>query len=114
MNVQPFRMPKIDTKGCEMTTPIVRNRIHFEPITEVLVTIERFEPRPIPEPSKAELDGCPATFRCFCCLERKGKKCHFGGLILKMRICRECYPYLDEATVGGLIKFDMRHGFKVD
>ena len=110
----PFVCPKTDTRGCEMATPIVTNRVHFEPITEVLVTIEWYEPRPIPNPSKAELDSCPTTFRCFCCYERKGKKRHFGGLILDMRICRECYPYLDEATVSGIIRFDMRRGVKVD
>ncbi len=93
--------------------PIIVTGLHFSRVTELTITIERYTPR-VPNPTKLEMDSCPASFRCYSCLERKGKKRHFGGLILEKRICRECYPYVDEADVGAMIRFDMWHGFSVD
>ena len=97
-----------------MLIPVITTSIHFARVAELTITIDWIKPPRIPNPTEYEWNTCPATFRCYSCLERKGKKHHFGGLILDKRICQECYPYLDEATVGGIIRFDMKHGFRVD
>jgi len=68
----------------------------------------------IPHPTEQEIAECPASFRCYSCLDRKGRKRHFGGTILGKRICRTCFPYVDEWAVGAMIRFDIRHGFPVD
>ena len=97
-----------------MLIPIITNELHFSDITETTVILEWYrEPRE-PNPSKEELALCPERFRCYSCLRLRGKKHHFGGLVLDRRICRECYPYLDEADVGAMIAFDLYHGFNVD
>ena len=97
-----------------MLIPVITTSIHFARVAELTITIEWWKPPRVPNPTEYEWNTCPATFRCYSCLDRKGRSRHFGGLVLDKRICRECYPYLDEAAVGGLIKFDMKHGFKVD
>lgn len=94
-----------------MLIPKIVLSFHQLDLEEPLVEIGWNEPPRVPNPSKAEMDRCPDTFRCFTCLERKGKKKHFGGEVCEMRICRNCYPYCDEATVRGLIWFEKRHGF---
>ena len=97
-----------------MLIPTISWGYHSLPVTEVLVEIGWDIPERIPNPTEFEMDRCPATFRCFACLEKKGKVRHFGGEVLEKRICRTCYPYCDEAVVGGMVRFDERHGFPID
>ena len=97
---------------CEMLIPNIVVGLHFSRVPELTITIERYIPR-VPNPTTKELGMCPASFRCYACLERKGRK-RFGGAVLAKRICRECYPFVDEAVVGSLIRFDEKHGFNVE
>lgn len=94
--------------------PIVEVGLDFSRVTEITVSVEWYHPPRVPNPTEDEKRECPASFRCYACLERKGKKRHFGGLVLDKRICRGCYPFVDEWDVGMMIKFDERHGFPVD
>ena len=96
-----------------MLVPIIVVGLHFSRVPELTISIERYIPR-VPNPTTEELGRCPASFRCYSCLRHRGKKRHFGGAVLDKRICRECYPQVDEADVGAMIRFDQRHGFNVD
>jgi len=96
-----------------MTIPIIETGIHFARVPRMTITIERWTPPRVPNPTERELGMCPASFRCYSCLQRKGKK-HFGGLVLDKRICRTCYPFVEEGDVAAMIRFDRKHGFKVD
>ena len=60
--------------------------------------------------TERELALVPETFRCFVCCEVKAKK-RFGGYLISQRVCSTCYPWVDEQTVGGLVRWDERHKF---
>lgn len=62
-------------------------------------------------PSEEEIASIPYQFRCFVCLQRVKARPDYGGSLIQKRICKSCYPYVDEWTIGGLIAFDRRHGF---
>jgi hypothetical protein len=87
-----------------MEEPTIRWEWHFSAISEPEVRREShwFEPR-MPSPTKEELARCPDRFRCFVCLQVKGKKKHFGGEVLGQRVCKECFPYIDEWDIGGIL-----------
>ena len=98
-----------------MIVPIIRVEVHFNRlIKDIRIMVEDYTPPRMPNPTEQELGKCPASFRCFACLRRKGKKRHFGGYILGQRVCQECYPYVDEGEVGAMIRFDQWHGFRVE
>ena len=97
-----------------MVVPTIRIEYVYGRNPEFKIEILPDVPPRFPNPTEAEMENCPASFRCFACLERKGKKKHFAGEVLEKRICRTCYPYADEAEVGRMIRFDMKHGFHVD
>ena len=67
-------------------------------------------PKPLPVLSAEELALIPDQFRCYICYEHYLKK-DFGGCLLNQRICRHCYPWVDEWDVGIMIRFDLRRGF---
>lgn len=91
--------------------PTIEIWFHTRPLEEVLVEIGWNVPERKPNPTKAEVDRCPPTFRCYCCMRRLGRRKYFGGEVIEMRICRGCYPYCDEAQVAAYIRFDRWHGF---
>jgi hypothetical protein len=61
-------------------------------------------------PTRRELASVPERFRCFTCGVVKGRA-HFGGYLLRQRICQACYPWVDEPLVGALIRWDELHHF---
>ena len=69
--------------------------------------------RPLQRLTERELGEIPAVFRCFACQGRY-KKRDIGGVELHQRICRWCYPWAGEISVGRLIAFDLRHRQPVD
>ena len=83
--------------------PVKKIRIAVVPVRER----PRFQE---PNPSEAERHRCPEVFRCYCCLRRFSRS-YFGGTIRGQRLCRACFPYLDEWLVGTMVKFDNRHRF---
>ena len=93
--------------------PTIRIDLHFSRVPELTIQIEWNHPPRIPNPSPYEMDRCPPSFRCYACLQTKGKKRHFGGEVLEKRICRECYPFVDESDVAAWMRFDKWHGFSV-
>lgn len=80
-------------------------------VTEITIVSEEswWEPR-IPPRKPSEIRTLPERFRCYACGIVKGKR-HFGGLILKQRLCCVCYPWLDESWVGAFIRWDEIHHF---
>jgi hypothetical protein len=80
-------------------------------VTEITIEIltHWWEPR-IPHPTPKELATVPEQFRCYACGQAKSRK-HFGGYILRQRVCLACYPWVDEADIGALIRWDERHGY---
>jgi len=97
-----------------MRKTIIRCELHFARVDYITIRVERYtEPR-VPHPTVSDLASCPERFRCYACLVVKGKNRHFAELMLNKRICRKCYPYLDEQDVQAIIAFDRRHGFSVD
>lgn len=86
--------------------------LHHSPITKPTVTIRRMIELEIPNPTEDEINRCPDRFRCFSCLEGRGKK-EFAGEVRQQRICRNCRPFVDGRTVRGLITHDLRGGHPV-
>lgn len=95
-----------------MLIPEIRNDLLISRITEIEITVETWEEERIANPTEEELAKCPLSFRCFVCLETKGKK-KFACEIRFQRICRSCFPNADDRTIRGLISFDLRRGFPV-
>lgn len=67
------------------------------------------KPRPLQEFTEKELNLVPQQFRCFACL-RLRKRGDIGGIVREQRLCKGCYPWLDEWAVGSLIWWDTKHG----
>jgi len=78
------------------------------------LTVERqtywYKPRPLPELTEEEQTHIPLTFRCYVCGEKQKKK-DFGGWVVKQSVCRRCYPWVDDPTVGHKIRWDENHGY---
>ena len=68
--------------------------------------------RPLQVMTETQMNTVPDEFRCFACLEIV-KKEEIGGIELGQRLCKECWPYLDEWWVGTMIKFDINRKFHV-
>jgi len=97
-----------------MQVPDMEWSYHFSDVPEFTMDWGWADEEPrVPHPTKAEFNACPDRFTCFVCLQQKGKKKHFGGLVEEQKVCRECYPFVDEQDVGCLVKFDERHGFAI-
>ena len=96
-----------------MSIPIVETSIYRSGITEITITIEGWSPPRIPNLTQEDFDGCPDRFCCFVCLRTKGKNKHLTEIIRFQRICRVCFPHIDDRTIRGLISFDLRGGFQV-
>ena len=80
-------------------------------VTEMTILIQtNWWTRREHRPSKRELASIPERFRCFVCGVVKGRK-HFGGSVLRQRLCKVCYPWLDEPYIGALIRWDEQHHF---
>lgn len=92
--------------------PTIQITFHTLRLDRPLVEIGWNKPERVPNPTDAEMDTCPLIFRCFCCLEKKGRKQHFGGEVMEVPICRDCYPYCDDKTVGAMKNFDRWHGYE--
>lgn len=60
--------------------------------------------------TEAEIEACPDSFRCICCLRSRTKK-HFAGLIIDQRVCDFCEPYVDRWDIQAIVRFDKWHGF---
>ena len=67
-------------------------------------------PSSLPVLSDNELATVPDIFRCFVDGENHPKS-KFGGHLLRQRICRTCYPWVDEQAVGVMMRHDLRYGF---
>ena len=79
---------------------------HFNSaITEVIITIG--QALLVPNPSPELLEACPEQFTCFVCLE-KHPNFELGGQLSGEWVCRLCFPYMDDWSVGCLRKFDDR------
>ena len=90
---------------------IIRSH-HDTSFDEVQVIIRNIAERPLQELTEAQLNVIPDRFRCFTC-QREVKKRDIGGIELGQRLCKWCYPILDEWWVGVYIKFDLYHHFTV-
>jgi hypothetical protein len=78
--------------------------------TLVIETLIYSYPRELPTLSDNELALVPDIFRCFVDGENHPKS-EFGGEVLRQRICRRCYPWVDEQAVGAMMRHDLRYGF---
>ena len=75
---------------------------------QVIVTNEvTVEPR-IPNPSQADVDDCPDSFRCAVCLKMRPKRLYAEGSA-EARVCLLCFPYVEPKEVGWLVRFDEIH-----
>lgn len=75
----------------------------------VIREVNPWRERKLPKLTEKELASVPDNFHCYVCAEPRRKK-DFGGFILQQRVCRTCYPWVDEQSIGGLIWWDERHG----
>jgi hypothetical protein len=83
--------------------------------TEPYVVVEPIpeQPRPLQKLTEMEFGALPDQFRCYSCLQVY-KKIDIGGIELGQRLCKHCYPWLDERVTGKIIRFDLRHGKPVE
>lgn len=82
----------------------VRVELAFPAVFVLTIVNEAYtEPR-IPHPSQAEWDACPAQFRCIVCLKMRSRKKWFAGILADKRVCRGCFPYVDEREVAWLAR----------
>ena len=80
-------------------------------VTEIKIEIlSNWWERRVPHPTARERASVPERFRCFACGVVKGRP-HLGGHVLRQRVCRACYPWVDEPLIGALIRWDERHGY---
>lgn len=93
--------------------PFVIVRKHFKMLDEPEMEIRPITERPLQKLSQKQIDALPEQFRCYSC-QQKFKKRDIGGIELGQRLCKLCYPWLDEWLVGSLIKFDLKHHFPVE
>ena len=91
----------------------VRMRRHGLAIWEPECLIRPITERPLQVMTEAQMNAIPDQFRCYACLEMT-KKEDIGGIELGQKLCKECYPYLDEWWVGTIIKFDLKRKFHVE
>lgn len=89
---------------------IISYELVFLDITEPVVTIESywFTPR---EPTYVGLHCCPERFRCFICQRMRSKKRWFAGEVQGQRLCKACFPYVDEMAVAAFIHLEERKKF---
>jgi len=95
--------------------PIITYETHLSGVSRTIVAVYHhyseyvlFGERPQPNPTDMELNSIPAVFRCYVCLRQRGKR-KLGGIIREKRVCRCCFPYVDNRTIRGLIACDRRH-----
>jgi len=85
----------------------------FSGVREVKYTRKTYwwKPRQLPSLTDEELDSVPESFRCYVCGDTH-KKAEFGGHLVFQRICKICYPWVDDSKTGFLIRWDERRGFR--
>jgi len=83
---------------------IIRWEWHSSGVTELTIEIQSrwLVPR-VPNPTQGEINRCPGRFRCFICQQLYGKK-WFGGEIAGERVCRFCFPFVDESDIKPIRK----------
>jgi hypothetical protein len=69
--------------------------------------------RPLQVLTETQLNALPDQFRCYSCQDMFPKE-DIGGIELDQRLCKYCYPYLDDWWVGTIIKFDTQRRFPVE
>ena len=81
-------------------------------VDKITITRESYwwKPRELPVLTEKELATVPDRWRCYVCGELHRKK-DFGGYLIKQRICRDCYPWVDDRGIGYLIVWDERRGY---
>ena len=94
-----------------MYVAVVQVLPHFSDIRKVTVILEWYRPPIIREPTPLERANCPEQFTCFVCGEKKRKN-DFAGEECEQRLCRICSPWVGRRDVAGLIRFDIRYGFR--
>ena len=77
---------------------IVTNELHFSKLDKPIVRVEAYTPLRVPCPTEEELARVPARFKCFVCLRYRGRK-KFGGFVANEKVCRLCYPFVDERDI---------------
>jgi hypothetical protein len=85
----------------------IRNHVD-DSFTEPYVEVTLITAHGLQKFSEAQTDALPDEFRCYSCLQVH-KKRDIGGILREQRICKFCYPWLDEWSVGMVIKFDLAH-----
>jgi hypothetical protein len=85
---------------------------HDDSFSEPVCTISKPTERPLQVLTEEQYNAVPAVFRCYVCTGRYTQK-QIGGFELGQKVCSTCYPWVDEQTVGILIRFDLKHGFPV-
>jgi hypothetical protein len=94
--------------------PFVIVRHHEDgTLWEPIVILRPISARPLQKLSMETYEALPETFRCYACQD-KIKKIDIGGIEMGQRLCKNCYPWLDQWRVGSIIKFDVLHHFPVD
>jgi len=93
--------------------PYVIVRKHNDWLTEPEVTIRPIVERPLQRMTEAQINALPDQFTCYSC-QKQVKKRDIGGIELGQRLCKDCYPYLDEWWVGTIIRFDLRRHLPVE
>ena len=96
-----------------MTVVVIVRRHHDDSFCEPVVEIADIIDRPLQELSEEQMAIIPDQFRCYCC-QGKFKRELIGGIELKQRLCRFCYPWVDRRWLWGLIRFDLKHGKPVE
>ncbi len=80
------------------------------PVESVQITIGFDTPERQGRPTEEDLALCPDTFTCYVCEVKQPRKM-LGGVTYGQRLCRCCYPYVDEFDVRCLVRWDARHGY---
>jgi hypothetical protein len=81
--------------------------------TEPSLTIRCIVERPLQRLSEDKVNALPDKFRCYCC-QGEFKKSQIGGIELGQRLCKDCWPFLDEWGIGSIIRFDLKHSKPVE
>jgi hypothetical protein len=86
---------------------------HFREVEKTEIILRPIRERELQRLTEAQVNAIPDLFRCYSCQD-VFPKTDIGGIELDQRICKYCYPFLDEWTVGTIIKFDIQRKFYVE